>query len=31
VPDLDTAVDFFTEVVGAQVLWKVGPRGVRAT
>ena len=27
VPDLDVAVNFFTEVVGAQVLWQVGPLG----
>ena len=27
VPDLDAAVTFFTEVLGAQLLWRIGPLG----
>ncbi len=27
VPDLDAAVSFFTEVLGAQLLWRIGPSG----
>ncbi len=27
VPDLDAAVAFFTEVLGAQLLWRIGPIG----
>ena len=27
VPDLDAAITFFTEVLGAQLLWRIGPLG----